>query len=202
MNTEFLQKLIPETVEGRDEIIQKIFAQHGKDINAEKAKFADYDDLKDKVKKADETISELKLSADDAIKLRTKIDEYEQKEAQRAELEAKNAKQRELTQRFATVKGEVEFIDPDVETFILGKFGAALEDEAFKGKGDAEIYTALTQDKPFFKNQSAPPPNMGGIGAGAKTTITPEQFKAMGIPERTELAQKDPKQYELLTKRS
>lgn len=202
MNTEFLQKLIPETVEGRDEIIQKIFAQHGKDINAEKAKFADYDEIKKKATDAEETIIELKAAVGDATKLQDKIKEYEQKELDRAEQEKKTAKQRELAQRFATVKGAVEFIDPDVETFILGKFGAALEDEAYKGKGDAEIYTALTQDKPFFKNQSAPPPNMGGIGAGAKTTITPEQWKAMGIKERTELAQTDPKQYELLTKRS
>lgn len=202
MNTEFLQKLIPETVEGRDEIIQKIFAQHGKDINAEKAKFADYDEIKKRAEEADKTITGLKETAGNAEELQKKIKEYEQKELDREEQEKKTAKQRELAQRFATVKGAVEFIDPDVETFILGKFGAALEDETFKGKGDAEIYTALTQDKPFFKSQNAPPPNMGGIGAGAKTTITPEQFKAMGIKERTELAQTDPKQYELLTKRS
>ena len=80
------------------------------------------------------------------------------------EQEAKTAKQRELAQRFAAVRGAAEFVDPDIEAFVLSKFGAAVEDPANKGKGDAELYTALTKDKPFFKSQNPPAPNMGGTG--------------------------------------
>ena len=203
MKTDFLQKLIPETVEGRDAIIAKIFAENGKDIAAEQAKFADYDTTKTQLATAEATIFELKASAGDAAKLKAKITEYEAKEAERVAQDAKTVKQREMAQRFASVRGAVEFVDPDIEAFVLTKFGASLDDPANKGKGDAEIYAALTKDKPFFKNQAAPPPNMGGVGdATGVPGVTPEQWAKMGVKERTEFREKFPEQYNKLTKRS
>lgn len=201
MKTEFLQSLIPETVEGRDEIIKKIFAENGKDVEAAKKPFADFESIKTQLADAQATIETLKASSGDAAKLRAQLDEYEAKEAQRVEDEKKNAKQREIAQRFATVRGAAEFIDPDIESTILSKFGTALTDEANKGKGDAEIYTTLTKDKPYFKSQN-PPVNMGGVGdVGKAGAVTAEQFAKMGIRERTALQQRDPKQYDLLTKK-
>ena len=203
MKTDFLQKLIPETVEGRDAIIAKIFAENGKDIAAEQGKFADYDALKAQVAEQDATIEGLKAASDDAAALKAKITEYEAKEAERVAQDAKTARQRELAQRFATVRGAVEFVDPDIEAFVLTKFSAALDDAANKGKGDAEIYTALTKDKPFFKSQAAPPPTMGGVGDAAGVPgVTPEQWSKMGIKERTEFREKYPEQYNKLTRRS
>ena len=32
MKTEFLEKLIPETVDGRKDVIDRIFAENGKDV--------------------------------------------------------------------------------------------------------------------------------------------------------------------------
>lgn len=201
MKTEFLQSLIPETVEGRDDIIKKIFAENGKDVEAAKKPFVDFDSIKAQLADAQATIETLKASSGDAAKLRAQLDEYEAKEAQRVEDEKKNAKQRELAQRFATVRGAVEFIDPDIESAILSKFGAALADKANEGKGDAEIYATLTKDKPYFKSQN-PPVNMGGVGdVGKAGAVTAEQFAKMGIRERTALQQRDPKQYDLLTKK-
>lgn len=198
MKTEFLKSLIPETVEGRDDIIAKIFAENGKDINALKT---ENERLSKELTAANETVAGLKESAGDAEKLKQKIADYETKEAERAENEKKTAKQREVAQRFATAKGQHEFLDPDIEDAVMNKFMAALDDAANKGKGDAEIYAALTKDKPFFKSMN-PDVNMGGVGDVSKMgTITPEQFKAMGMRERSELAAKDPKQYELLSKR-
>jgi len=165
MTREFIESLIPETVEGRAAIVDGIIKEAGKDITREQKKFSDYDTLKTDLASAQTTIAELKAALGDAEALKTKIAEYETKEAQRVEQEAKAAKQRELAQRFTAVRGTVEFIDPDIEAFVLSKFGAAVEDPANKGKGDAELYTALTKDKPFFKSQNPPAPNMGGTGA-------------------------------------
>lgn len=201
MKTEFLKSLIPETVEGRDEIIKKIFAANGEDVEKAKQSFADYDTIKTQLTEAQATITTLKASAGDVDTLKAKIAEYEQKDAQRVEAEAKSAKQREIAQRFATVRGAVEFIDPTIEEAVLTKFSAALDDPANKGKGDAEIYTTLTKDKPYFKSQN-PPVNMGGVGDVSKAgAVTAEQFAKMGIRERTALQQRDPKQYDLLTKK-
>lgn len=195
MKTEFLKSLIPETVEGRDEIIKKIFAANGEDVEKAKQPFSDYDTIKAQLTEAQTTITTLKASAGDAATLRAKLDEYEQKEAQRVENEAKSAKQREIAQRFATVRGAAKFVEPEVEEAVMAKFGAALSDEAFKGKGDAEIYAALTKDKKFFESQN-PPVNMGGLGdTGALGAVTPEQFAKMGVRERSELQTKQPELY-------
>ena len=203
MTRDFIESLIPETVENRAAIVDKIVKEAGKDITREQNKFSDYDALKAQVAEQATTIDGLKAASGDAAKLKAQLAEYETKEAQRVEQDAKNAKQREMAQRFASVRGAVEFVDPDIEAFVLTKFGASLDDPANKGKGDAEIYAALTKDKPFFKNQAAPPPNMGGVGdATGVPGVTPEQWAKMGVKERTEFREKFPEQYNKLTKRS
>ena len=163
MKRETIESLIPETVENRAAVIDKIMTEAGKDITREQKKFEDYDTIKENLAKATETIEGLKKSVGDADALKQKITEYETKETERAANEAKTAKQREAAQRFTSVKGQHEFIDPDIEDAVMNKFMNAVDDPANKGKGDAEIYTTLTKDKPFFKSQN-PPANMGGVG--------------------------------------
>ena len=201
MTREFIESLIPETVENRASIVDAIVKEGGKDITREQKKFADYDTLKTDLATAQTTIADLKKSAGDVETMKATIKKYEDAEAARVETEAKNAKQREIAQRFAAARGAAEFIDPDIESAILSKFGAALADKANEGKGDAEIYATLTKDKPYFKSQN-PPINMGGVGdVGKAGAVTAEQFAKMGIRERTALQQRDPKQYDLLTKK-
>ena len=202
MKRETIESLIPETVENRAAVIDKIMTEAGKDITREQKKFEDYDDIKGQLTKAQATITELEKVKGSADELQKQIDAYKTAETERAANEAKTAKQREAAQRFTSVKGQHEFIDPDIEDAVMNKFMAAVDDPANKGKGDAEIYATLTKDKPFFKSMN-PNVNMGGVGdVSAVGAITPEKFKAMGMRERSELAAKDPKQYDLLTKRS
>ena len=195
MTREFIESLIPETVENRASIVDAIVKEGGKDITREQKKFADYDTLKTDLATAQTTIADLKKSAGDTETLKATIKRYEDAEATRVENEAKNAKQREIAQRFATVRGAAKFVEPEVEEAVMAKFGAALSDEAYKGKGDAEIYAALTKDKKFFESQN-PPVNMGGLGdTGALGAVTPEQFAKMGMRERSELQTKQPELY-------
>lgn len=202
MKRETIESLIPETVENRAAVIDKIMTEAGKDITREQKKFEDYDDIKEQLTKAQATIAELEKVKGSADELQKQIDAYKTAEAERVANEAKTAKQREAAQRFATAKGQHEFLDPDIEEAVMNKFMAAVDDPANKGKGDAEIYTTLTKDKPFFKSMN-PDVNMGGVGdVSAVGAITPEQFAKMGMRERSELAAKDPKQYDLLSKRS
>lgn len=163
MTSEFLESLIPETVENRAEIVKKIAAEAGKDITREQKKFADYDTIKTDLTAAQATIADLKKSTGDVATLEQKIKDYETKEAERTETEKKTAKQREVAQRFAAVKGDVEFLDPAIEEAVVAKFSATIDDPANKGKGDSELYASLTKDKPFFKSMN-PPANMGGVG--------------------------------------
>lgn len=80
MKTEFLKELgIAE------EVISKIMAENGKDIEATKNKFADYEDVKKQLKTADETINGYKNMDIDGIK--RSATEWETK-AKQAEIDA------------------------------------------------------------------------------------------------------------------
>jgi hypothetical protein len=169
MKTEFLEKLIPETVEGRDEIIKKIFAENGKDVNAEKAKHADYETAKADLTTAQETIKALEKAKGDTAALQAEIDKYKVADEKRVADEKAAAARREVEERFNAVAGERKFVHDFVRKGVVGEFEAALADPANKGKGDKEIFDALTKDKDYFASANPPAEKMGGMGGSGGT---------------------------------
>lgn len=201
MKSEFVESLIPETVEGRAEIVRKIVEQSGKDITNAKKDYADYDAIKDERDKAKAAIVELEKSKGDAGKLQEQIDAYKKADAERVEAENKAKARAEVTARFEATVGERKFAHDYIKNGVLTEFEAALVSPDYKGKGDKDIFDAITKDKDGLFASMNPNLNMGGVGdVGSKTAITPEQWKGMGISARTELKTKDPKQYEILAK--
>ena len=60
--------------------------------------------------------------------------------------------------------GDKKFIHDMVREGVKRDFGAALKDKQYLGKGDAEIFAALTKDKDYFASQNPagnPFPKMG-----------------------------------------
>lgn len=164
MKREFLK-----AIEGlTDEAIDKIMAENGKDIEATKSKYSDYETVKADLKTAQDTITELEKSKGDTAALQKTIDDYKAAETQR-EADAKAAAARaDVEARFTTALGERKFAHDYIKTGVLNDFEKALADAANKGKGDVELFEALTKDKEgIFASQNPAQVNMGGMGGGA-----------------------------------
>lgn len=184
MKTEFLEKLIPESVENRDEIVKKIFAENGKDVNAEKAKFPDYDDTKQQLVEAKATIANLEKTKGDTSALQAEVDKYKAADQKRQDDEKAAQVHKEVETRFDTVVGERKFVHDFVRQGVIGEFEKALTASENKGKGDKEIFENLTKDKDYFASQNPPAGSMGGMG-GTGADDTTDARAVMGLPPLT-----------------
>ena len=132
-----------------------------KALNKQKEELANANEA---LKKAQETIATLEANKADVDALQKQIDQYKQAEAERAEAEKQAREEAELEARFSAVVGDKTFIHDMVREGVKRDFGAALKDRQYLGKGDAEIFAALTKDKDFFASQNPagnPFPKMG-----------------------------------------
>jgi len=181
MKREFLK-----AIEGlSEEAIDKIMAENGKDIEATKSKYSDYESIKTDLKTAQDTIGELEKAKGDTAALQKTIDDYKAADAQR-EADAKAAAARAgIEARFTTALGERKFAHDYIKGGVLTDFEKALADEANKGRGDVEIFDALTKDKEgIFASQNPLNVNMGGGGGGA-TSDDAAVRAVMGLPPAT-----------------
>jgi hypothetical protein len=91
----------------------------------------------------------------------------------------------DIEKRFAGCVGEKTFAHEAIKADYLKKFSEALESEEYKGKGDADIFHALTKDDATaFKGVTAV--NLGGgRPQGASVNIDDAKARAiMGLPEK------------------
>ena len=187
MKTEFLKGLGLE-----DEVISKIMAENGKDIEKEKQKAAEattkLEAANKKVSEYETTIEDLKKSAEGNEDFKKKFEELEQKiadekaEAERKEQEAKE--EAALNERFKTVVGENKWRDELTEKAVYSEFKNALKDEANKGKGDKDILDVLTKDKGYFSDPSKTPGifSKGTGGTGGASADDAAVRAVMGLP--------------------
>ena len=132
-----------------------------KALNKQKEELANANEA---LKKAQETIATLEANKADVDALQKQLDQYKQAEAERAEAEKQAREEAELEARFSAVVGDKKFIHDMVREGVKRDFGAALKDKQYLGKGDAEIFAALTKDKDYFASQNPagnPFPKMG-----------------------------------------
>lgn len=182
MKTEFLKGLGLD-----DEAINKILAENGRDIEAEKAKTnalkKDLDDEKEARGKLENEIGELKKA--DPKKLQKTIDDLEEKIRKRTEADEQEKKDKALAERFSAVSGEKKFINDFTKNGVLNEFKTALENKENQGKGDKEIFDALIKDREGIFSSSNPPINMPGAEPINEDTRTDILRAAMGLaPEK------------------
>ena len=194
MKREFLKNFKVGEQELPKEVIDAILDENGRDIEAARKPFADYDDLKARLEEADKTIEGFKGMDIDAI--RREADEWKEK-AEQAEQDA------------AAKVAEVEF-NSRLTAAITGAKGknakavmALLDLEALKTSKnqEADINTALEVLKKdsgyLFEEPQTPPPYAGGTGTHKLLgEVTKEKFAGMGYRERLELKQSNPELYE------
>ena len=149
---EFLENL--EIGEGKvkltKEEIKSILAENGKSITNEKTKVTDAKKIE--IDTLNKTITDLKSqienvpSTDEIEKLKKTIADHEKANADR-EAQAKADKlENELKERYANILGDKKFINEYTGNDFYNKFKENLNAKENKGKGDKEIFEAMTKD--------------------------------------------------------
>ena len=190
------------------DVAEKILAERGREIEADKAK---REKLETELKEKTESLDNLSKEFEDLKANNASAEEYKSKyEALVADNEAK-AKQAEadrilaeknadIEKRFAECVGDKKFSHDAIKADYLKKFADALESEEYKGKGDVDIFHALTKDdKNAFEGVTAVK-LAGGTpqGVGGKS-VTREDFNKMSYKERLQIYNENQALYNELT---
>ena len=121
---------------------------------------AELDEVKSALADAKSTIANLEAAKGDTDKLQKELDEYKAADEKRKADEKAAAERAELMDRMDAVLGDKQFIHDRMRDIVAEDFKAALADKSNRGKGDAEIFEAITRDQGYFKTQNPPAPNM------------------------------------------
>lgn len=194
MKRDFLQNFKVGDQALPKEVIDAIMDENGRDIEAAKKPFADYETVKSQLRKANETIEGFEGMDIDAI--RKQADQWKQK-AEQAQRDA------------AAQVAEMEF-GGRLTAAITGAKGrnakavlALLDLDTLRASKNQEqdIKAALEEVKQengyLFEDAQTPPPYAGGTGTHRLLGgVTKESFGKMGYRERLELKQNSPEIYE------
>ena len=167
------------------ETAEKIFAERGKEIDAEKKKLEESEkklsDANGKLKSLEDEVTELKKV--DADGLNKKIEALEKQISDRKAEDEKQAKEQESLTRFESVIGEGKFVNELTKKGIFEEFKDAIEKEENKGKGDSDIYSALTKDREGIFASENPGIDIPGMGSGGEGVTDENAARAvMGLP--------------------
>ena len=148
-----------------DEQINLVMKLNGDDINREKAKYSDYDDVKKQLEKANATIDGMKDYED----VKAKVTQYQQ-EAENAKKEAAaKVQQLEDKARVKDFTSSRKFVNELTRDAINAQLYDAMNDAANKGKSLDDLLKAITDGKTdIFKDENVPTPptvtNMAAAG--------------------------------------
>ena len=139
---------------------------------------------RDKAKEAAETIKQLQDSMGDVDGMKAKLEEYQKADEARQKAEQEAAAHAALVERFGKVKGDREFSSKFAEAGLLDEFNKAINDHANTGKGDKELFDALTKDAAgIWKNPQQEKVKIDGVNNTPGVKYTREQIRAM-TPEQ------------------
>lgn len=141
---------------------------------------ADVKKARDDLKNARETISALEANKGDMDTLQAELDKYKKAEEARTKAEQEAQARAATLERFKAAKGDKEFSSEYAESGVLEAFSKALADPANTGKGDAELFAALTQDAVgLFKNPQQEQVVIRGVNHQGGTVYTADQIRKM-----------------------
>lgn len=186
MNREFLKNAgVP------DEAIDKVMAEYGKDLQAEKDKAAKAASDLTEATKTIETyktrIDELEKTAGDNAEVKKQLDDLKAQIAEEKRLADEKAADEALTNTIrASLPKDKKFVNSYTEDAYISQIKTEMGKTENKGKGITEIFTALTKDKAdIFANPNQL--NMSGFGgAGAAEMDNAKMRAIMGLPTNKE----------------
>jgi hypothetical protein len=167
-----------------EEQVNEVMKKNGEDITREQKKFADYDDIKAQLEKANATIDSMK----DYEAVKADVQKYQQ-EAQQAKADAEaKVHKLELQAKIKDFTNGKKFVNDITRDAINAQLESALNDDANKGKSIDELFKALTDGKSdILKNDDAPTPpevpSMANRGAAADDDA--QARAVMGLPPKS-----------------
>ena len=167
-----------------EEQINEVMKKNGEDITREQKKFADYDDIKAQLEKANATIDSMK----DYEAVKADVAKYQQ-EAQQAKADAEaKVHKLELQAKIKDFTNAKKFVNDITREAINAQLESALNDDANKGKSIEELFKALTDGKSdILKNEDAPtPPEVPSMANKGGAADDDAQARAvMGLPPKS-----------------
>lgn len=181
-----------------EEQVAKVFAMNGKDVEAAKEKAgSQLETVKAQLSEAKATISNLEKNQTDTAAIQAELNKYKADEADRLKKEAEAAERAKTLERFRVVKGDKEFSNEYTERYVLDDFAKAIADPANTGKGDAELFAALTKDKDGVFKSAHPPVNMGSVKPTGGTMTKADIFAIKDTTERRSAMAANPHLFEM-----
>ena len=181
MKKEFLKGLGLE-----DEVIDKIFAENGKDVNAVKAEVdnlkKDLETANGKITDYEKEIGTLKESIGDTEAMQKKIDDLQASIDERKKADEAAAADADMKNRFDTVCGEAKFLNEFTKNGLFNEFKTALADEANKTKSDKDIYEAITNGKDNIFEPEGGIPGVVSSTGGSSPVADSDIREIMGLP--------------------
>ena len=154
-----------------DEVIAKIQAESGKDVQAEKDKTKKaQDDLilaNGKITEYEGKIADFEKQ--DAAGLARKVADLQKIIDDRKKADDEAIRNKNIGERFDKVTGERKYLNDFTRNGILAEFKAALDDKVNAGKSDSELFEALVKDREGVfasKNEAANIPGSGKTDFG------------------------------------
>lgn len=182
MKREFLK-----SIEGlTDETIDKIMAEHGKDVEALKSKItaaeAEAQKSKENLAQYEAEIGELKKQASSSTELKKQFEDLQAKiAAEKAEAEKAKADET-LTNNILSTFGEKKFVNDYTKNALIADIKTALSDPKNTGKGIEKIFTELTKDKEGIFENPNKPADMPGMGDVDTSKLNDNKIRAiMGL---------------------
>jgi len=178
------------------EEIKNILAKHGEYLNNETKKVED--NYKQKLEDNKTTISELKTQIDKAPKtdemesLKSKIAEYEQKEADRDARQKAEEEDNILTNNINSVFGDKKFVNEFTKNAIMNEIKTALKDSANMGKSAKDLFEEITNGKEGIFANPNQIMDMPSIDENVENTVSKDEFDKMGYKDRVALKESNP----------
>lgn len=185
------------------EDIKGIIAESGKVVNTETEKVKN--DLQKDIEGYKTTIDDLKKqiekapNSDEIENLKTKIADYEQKEADRIAREKAEKDEQILTNNILNVFGDKKFSSEYAKNGLMNDIKLELKKEKNKGLGIQEIFDNLTKDRTDIFANPNKVKDMEGMGDG-DTDVSKEAFDKMSYNERVEFKHSNPELFEKYNK--
>ncbi len=178
MNEEFLKSLkLEETV------IAQILTQHQKDVDAEKTKFSDYEDVKKQLQAANETIEKFK----DYEQTKADVEKYKREAEEAKKLSAEKIALLELQAKIKDFTGQKRFVNDFTRNSINDLLEKQLNSQEAKGKSLDDLFFEITKDKTnILADENIPTPPkataMAGGQSGKNTDADNHKYDAiMGL---------------------
>jgi len=153
------------------EQIDAVMKENGNDINRERAKFADYEEVKKQLETANATLDKMK----DYEAVKADVVKY-QKEAEAAQkAAAEKIAQMEVQGKVKDFTSSKKFVNDFTRESINAQLVTAMNDPANKGKSLDDMLKSLTDGKDNIfvdENKPTPPtvPQMNPTGNGGQKT--------------------------------